>query len=250
MTDIDDLGERMRGLTPTMTPPPDLMEALRARARRHQVVRSTTWVVSVAAVMAVVVAVPTYLRRGSSLPASVVAQYVAAGDVQPGRYKGPVPIELLRGTPIWLLAERQAGDARLVVVAYQKDGHPCLGSIDSAPVANMVGTGFDGDCSDTDRIDLRWSYMPFGVEHALGPDAVLYGTVPANVRVVAARVSKGRLTQRYVATIGSPATATERVFLFDSPQGASEPIDAQLTFYDANGRRVGGRHVEADGVVH
>jgi hypothetical protein len=243
-----DLGERMRALAPVLAPPPDVLDTLRPRARRHRAVRSGTRVLGVVAVAAVAVGVPAYVRPGAALPVSVVAQYAAAGDAPAVRYRGADAPDSLRGIPLWVVAQRTAGDRRLALVSYEQDGHPCLTEFDAGSPA-APGGGFQGSCASGDRMDLRWSYQPFGARF-FGPDAVLYGTVPAGVRVVAARVRTGRLVQRYVATVGSPADPAERVFVFDSPGGATRRLVADLTFYDAAGRRVGSRHVDADAVVH
>jgi hypothetical protein len=239
MTELDDLGARLRDLAPAMPPPPDLMATLRPTVRRHRAARAGRWGLAATALVAGVLTVPGYVSSHAPLPGSVVARYASA-DAPPVRYTGPdVPI-WLRDVPSWVVALRQAGTERLAIVTYEQDGHPCLGTIND---------GSEGDCSLGDLIDLRWAYHPFGAEHLTGPDAVLFGAVPANVRIVAAHVHDGRLAQRYVSTVGSPVTARERFFVFDSPGGATRPLRAELIFYDANGHRVGSRHVDADAVV-
>ena len=248
MTELDDLGKRLRDLAPAMTPPPDVLATIRPAVRRRRAARAGT--LSLAA--ALVLTVPGYVARHASLPGSVVSRYAAAGDAPPVRYTGPDTPDSLRNTPVWVVTQRQAGSSRLALVTYEQDGHPCLGSFDSGVAlgSEIRGSGFDGSCASGDVLDLRWGYHPFGAENQLGPDALLYGTVPAKVRIVAARVDDGQLTQRYVSTVGSPVTARERVFVFDSPGGASRPLNAELIFYDAAGHRVGSRHVDADAVVH
>jgi hypothetical protein len=77
----------------------------------------------------------------------------------------------------------------------------------------------------------------------MGSEAYLYGPVPANVRVVGAQVKSGYLTERYAATIATPADTQERFVVFYAPGQTEHEVSADLTYYDVNGQVVGTSHV-------
>lgn len=241
-----DLGARLLALAPPMDLPVDLIEGVRRRARRRLGIRMSGASAAVAAVVAGVLVV-SHLVVGPAAPGDAeLHSLVATGDAPPIRYTGPgIPVDLKDKT-LWLVAARDTQGWHRVLVTYAKDGHPCLGDFDWRPDdSGALGSSNDGSCSYGNSLpDLIWSYGPNGPSFLVGPEALLFGVVPANVRVVRADVHKGRLTEKYVATIGSPVDHNHRIFVFVSPEGTDEPLDAQLTFFAADGTRIGSRHVD------
>jgi hypothetical protein len=248
--DPHDLGSRLVALAPPIDLPVDLIGGVRRRARRRLAARVSGATTGVAAlVVGVLMAVHVFV--GPAAPDdSQLRALVAAGDAAPVRYTGAVPDDL-KGKTLWLIGARNVAGWHRVLVTYAKDGHPCLGDFDwhtGGKYPGAPGLAAGGGCSYSDTLaGYSWSYGPNGPASITGPEALLYGVVPASVRVVRADVHKGRLAERFVATIATPADPKDRIFLFVSPGGVEEPLDAELTFFAADGSRIGSRHVDAEG---
>lgn len=243
----DDLGTRLQALAPPIELPVDLIDGVRRRARRRLAARITGASAGVAAaVVGVLVAVHVLVGPAGPSDAQLRA-LVAAGSAGPVPYTGPGIPQDLAHTTLWLIGEHYSSPQHTVVVSYRKDGHPCIGEIEWSPLdkdPQHIGSSADGTCSIGDTIEALGSYGPLGPANMVGSLALLYGTVPGDVRIVRADVRSGpRLGERFVATVATPATTKERFFLFTAPNGTEHGIDVDLTFYDVNGDRVGSRHV-------
>lgn len=242
-----DLGSRLRELAPPIDLPVDLIDGVRRRARRRVATLASGATAGVAAVVVAVLLVVHVVVGPAGPSGAQLRALVAAGSAAPMRYTGPgIPADL-KNTTLWLVGDYYSAPERWVIVSYRKDDHPCLGTIDWSTTLKVPRGpiyGFEGGCSLGQRIDSTGDYGPLGPPGMSGANAYLFGTVPANVRVVRADVNSGpRTTQRFVATTATPTTSTERFFVFVVPGGTDRAIDADLTYYDVNGDAVGSHHV-------
>ncbi|MDQ1683278.1 MAG: hypothetical protein QOC82_15 [Frankiaceae bacterium] len=247
--DTNDLGSRLVALAPPIDLPVDLIDGVRRRARRRVAARLSGASAGVA-VLVVGVLVAVHSLVGPAGPSDAqLRTLVAAGDAPPKLYTGRVVLEPdLEGKNLWVVVARNISGWQRVIVTYTKDGQPCVGDFDWHDSTNPAETAVSGGggCSLSGTLvgGLMSSYGPNGPASVVGPEALLYGVVPANVRVVRADVRKGRLAEHFVATIATPIDPTARVFVFTSPGGTNEPLDAELTFFAADGTRLGSRHVD------
>ncbi|MDQ1704910.1 MAG: hypothetical protein QOF18_1276, partial [Frankiaceae bacterium] len=191
-----DLGGRLRLLAPPIEPPADVMVSLRPRIRRRQVMRAGVAALATAVVVASAVTIPGLFGGTGGPTRAQVQSLVAQGERPAVRYTGADIPEQLKNVPLWLVAERHAGTNTLALVAYTTGGHPCLGSIDTSRLQSQPITAFEGSCSESDMIEALGDYQPFGQLDERGPDAVFYGTVPADVRIVEANTTSGTLAAR------------------------------------------------------
>jgi hypothetical protein len=249
----DDLGGRLLALAPPIDLPVDLFDGIRRRARRRLAARLSGATAGVAALV-VGALVFVHIVIGPAGPSDAhLRALLAAGSATPATYTGPgIPTDL-QHTTLWLIGEYYSAPEHWVIVSYRKDGHPCMGTIDWGTTAKLPrpSSGFESGCSLGDRIDSTGDYGPIGPPAMVGENAYLFGTVPADVRVVRADLNSGaHLTERFVATIATPTTTKERFFVFIAPGGTDRIIDADLTFYDVNGARAGSKHVNAGASVN